>query len=76
MQLMARRTDWKTAAIVDRGIQLQEIFGTKLAAEYLNFHKVNMDVTIRVLTRPWERRSGPHAKGLSPINKQLSMLPH
>lgn len=56
-RLKARRADPDTAAIVDRGIQLQEAIGTTFAAKYLNYHKVSVDVTMRVLSRPWERRN-------------------
>jgi len=57
--LQARRVNTQMAAVVDKGIQLQEVFGTKFAADYLSFHKVSIDVTVRVLTKPNERRAEP-----------------
>ncbi len=75
-QLHARRSDFKMAAIVERGIHFQNIFGTKFAAEYLNFHNVNVDVTVRVLTRPLERRNWNVEKhsSVSENRKNLSLV--
>lgn len=51
------RRDLVTAEIVEKGIALQELCGTKSAAEFLKFKMIAIDVVIRVLSRPSERRN-------------------
>jgi hypothetical protein len=51
-----RRTDSVKAAIVEKGIQLQDRVGTELAAHYLKSHNVGLEVGLRALNRPKERR--------------------
>lgn len=51
------RRDLVTAEIVEKGIALQELCGTKSAAEFLKFKMIAMHVVIRVLARPSERRN-------------------
>lgn len=53
-----RRNDRLTAEIVEKGIALQEIRGTRYAAEFLKDRMVSIDVVVRVLSRCAERRSG------------------
>ena len=52
----SRRTDLETAKIVNPGILFQERIGTDYAAYYMNCRGVSVDVALRVLSRPWERR--------------------
>ena len=52
----ARRLDWVKAKVVEEGITLQLIHGTDFAAAYLKSAKVDIDVAIRVLAHPHERR--------------------
>lgn len=52
----SRRQDAKTASIVNQALLFQERIGTDYAAAYLSCKGVNVDVAIRVLSRPRERR--------------------
>ena len=52
----ARRLDWVKAKVVEEGITLQSVHGTDFAAAYLKSAKVDIDVAIRVLAHPLERR--------------------
>lgn len=52
----SRRQDAHTAAIVNQAILYQERIGTDYAAAYLSCRGVSMDVAMRVLSRPWQRR--------------------
>ena len=52
----ARRLDWVKAKVVEEGITLQSVHGTDFAAAYLKSAKVDIDVAIRVLAHPNERR--------------------
>jgi hypothetical protein len=52
----SRRADAATASIVNQAILFQERIGTDYAAAYLNCKGVNVDIAIRVLSRPKERR--------------------
>ena len=52
----SRRTDMETAKIVNQGILFQERIGIDYAAAYLSCRGVSLDVAMRVLARPWERR--------------------
>jgi hypothetical protein len=50
------RCDRETAEIVEKGVALQEVCGTRCAAEFLKYRMISMDVVVRVLLRPEERR--------------------
>ena len=52
----SRRQDVETAVIVNQAILFQERVGTDYAAAYLSCRGVSIDIAIRVLSRPWERR--------------------
>ena len=52
----SRRQDAKTATIVNQALMFQERIGTDYAAAYLSCKGVNVEVAIRVLSRPRERR--------------------
>ncbi len=54
--LLARRLDWSKAKDVEEGINLQSQHGTDFAASYLKSKKIDLDVALRVLTHPGERR--------------------
>jgi hypothetical protein len=53
---MPARRDQTSAEIVEKGIALQALCGTKAAAEFLRFKMIAIDVVIRVLSRHAERR--------------------
>ncbi len=50
------RRDFATAALVEQSIALQEQAGTKYAAVFLDYKGVSVDIALRVLLRPSERR--------------------
>jgi len=50
------RRDFLSAHIVEVGILLQEQFGVEHAAAFLKDNFIHLDVAMRVLLRPSERR--------------------
>lgn len=52
-----RRTDRNQETVIEKGIQLLERGGIAFAARYLERHDVPIDVALRVLTRPKNRRN-------------------
>ena len=54
--MSARRLDWLKARVVEEGINLQCVHGTDFAASYLKSKKVDLEVALRVLAHPQERR--------------------
>lgn len=54
--LLARRLDWSKAHDVEEGISMQSKQGTDVAASYLKSKKIDLDVALRVLAHPGERR--------------------
>jgi len=50
------RRDIVTAQIVEEGIALQQQAGTKFAAVFLDYKGVSVDIALRVLLHPAERR--------------------
>ena len=54
--MSARRLDWLKARVVEEGVSLQCVHGTDFAASYLKSKKVDLEVALRVLARPHERR--------------------
>ena len=54
--LLARRLDWSKARDVEEGITLQNVHGTDHAASFLKSKKVDIEVALRVLAHPGERR--------------------
>lgn len=55
-QVSARRLDWLKANVVEEGICMQSAHGTDYAASYLKAKQVDLDVALRVLAHPHERR--------------------
>jgi glycerol-3-phosphate dehydrogenase len=53
---MLSRQDKATAAIVKKGVTLQQIHGTEYAAEFLREKNIDMDIVMRVL----HKTSGRH----------------
>jgi hypothetical protein len=53
---LSRRQDAQTASIVNQAILFQERIGTDYAAAFLSCKGINVEVAIRVLSRPKERR--------------------
>jgi hypothetical protein len=50
------RRDFLSAHIVETGIMLQQQYGTEHAAAFLKDNFIHLDVAMRVLLRPAERR--------------------
>ena len=50
------RRDFVTAALVEQSIALQNQAGTRYAAVFLDYKGVPVDIALRVLLRPQERR--------------------
>lgn len=50
------RRDFVTAALVEQSIALQTQAGTRYAAVFLDYKGVPVDIALRVLLRPNERR--------------------
>lgn len=50
------RRDFLSAHIVETGLTLQKQFGTEHAASFLKDNFIHLDVAMRVLLRPSERR--------------------
>ena len=61
VSMLARR-DLASAEIVEKGIALQALCGTKSAAQFLRSKMIAMDVVIRVLSRRSERRNDASRK--------------
>lgn len=51
------RRDLVSAEIVEKGIALQALYGTRQAAEFLKRQMIGMDIVVRVLSRQSERRN-------------------
>jgi hypothetical protein len=56
IELMNRRTDRSTALLIDAAIHAAAMQGPVGAARELAAHGVSLEVAMRVLTRPAERR--------------------
>ncbi len=54
--MSARRLDWLKARVIEEGISLQCVHGTDFAACYLKSKKVDLEVALRVLAHPHDRR--------------------
>lgn len=54
--MLARRLDWLKAKAVEEGISMQSLHGTDQAAAYLKSKQVDLDIALRVLAHPLERR--------------------
>lgn len=52
----ASRTDIVSALTVEIAIALQHLLGMKVAAQFLRRHKISIDIALRVLLRPYQRR--------------------
>ena len=53
---MKNRTDRVTALFIDAVINASEVQGVAKAARTLCNNGVPLDIALRVLTRPWQRR--------------------
>lgn len=62
------RRDFVTAALIEQGIALQGQAGTRYAAVFLDYKGVPVDIALRVLLRPNERRkvAAPSSQGPIP----------
>lgn len=62
------RRDFVTAALIEQGIALQSQAGTRYAAVFLDYKGVPVDIALRVLLRPSERRKilAPSGQGTTP----------
>lgn len=61
------RRDFVTAALIEQGIALQGQAGTRYAAVFLDYKGVPVDIALRVLLRPQERRRIMAPSGQGPI---------
>ena len=52
----AGRSDTASAQTVDIGIHLQDVLGTRDAAEFLQSNSINIDIALRALLQPAKRR--------------------
>ena len=50
------RTDSSSEYVVDIGLRLQEVLGTSDAAKFLEENNISINVTLRVLLHPAQRR--------------------
>jgi hypothetical protein len=75
IQPMPTRRDLASAEIVEKGIALQALCGTKSAAEFLKFRMIAIDVVIRVLSRRSERRNGRSKIHADPVFADQTFRP-
>ena len=54
--MLARRLDWSKAKAIEEGLKLQSMHGTDRAAAFLKSEQVDLDIALRVLAHPLERR--------------------
>jgi len=52
----AARTDIVKALTVEIAIALHRLLGTKIAAQFLRNHKIDIAIALRVLLHPYQRR--------------------
>jgi len=50
------RLDWTSARFVEEGIKLQPVYGTRYAADFMKNRLIDIDVALRVLLNPAQRR--------------------
>jgi hypothetical protein len=55
------RQDWTSARFIEEGISIQDVYGTRHAAAFLKNRMIDIDVSLRVLLHPAQRRT--HAPG-------------
>lgn len=67
---MLSRQDKTTAAIVKKGVTLQQIHGTEYAAQFLREKNIDMDIVMRVLLKNSERRRQDDLPELSQLAKR------
>lgn len=51
------RQDWTSARFVEEGITIQVVYGTRYAAAFLKNRMIDIDVALRVLLNPTQRRN-------------------
>ena len=51
------RQDWTSARFVEEGITIQVVYGTRYAAAFLKNRMIDIDVALRVLLNPAQRRN-------------------
>ncbi len=56
--VVAARRDIVKLCTVEIAISLNSLLGTRVAAEFLKKHQVDLDMALRVLLRPEQRRFG------------------
>lgn len=69
IQLMNRRTDRSTALLIDAAIHIAALAGAVRAARELQQQGVPLEIAMRVLTRPDERRIYAWTRGDDNENK-------
>lgn len=53
------RQDWTSARFVEEGITIQVVYGTRYAAAFMKNRMIDIDVALRVLLNPAQRRNHP-----------------
>lgn len=51
------RQDWTSARFIEEGITIQVVYGTRYAAAFLKNRMIDIDVALRVLLTPTQRRN-------------------
>ena len=51
------RQDWTSARFVEESITIQVVYGTRYAAAFLKNRMIDIDVALRVLLNPAQRRN-------------------
>lgn len=53
---LVARLDWTSARLVEEGLKLQPLHGTRYAADFMKSRMIDMEVALRVLLDPARRR--------------------
>jgi hypothetical protein len=64
---MNRRTDYHTALLIDAVLAAREQMGISTSARTLHEIGVPVEVAMRLLTRPWDRRSYKQSDADKPV---------
>ncbi|MBC7414147.1 MAG: hypothetical protein H7327_04335 [Herminiimonas sp.] len=55
--LVHARQDWTSARFVEEAISIQFVYGTRYAASFMKNRMIDIDVALRVLLNPAQRRN-------------------
>lgn len=62
---MKRRTDRLTAILIHAIQTNRPLYSTQAIARAFADNRIPIDVALRVLTRPWDRRLVPHSEAVA-----------